>query len=82
MTTAELEMTFEETVPAVTSWSPDAAATLARATWIARCARRLAELARDVELEQARAVAEQLSNDETLRADAPERVAERMVRCR
>lgn len=74
------EMTFEETVPAC--WSPEAASTLAKAAWIARCARRMAELAGDVELEQARAVAEVLAEDEEFRALSPERVGGRLVRGR
>lgn len=55
------------------------ASTVARAAWIARCARRVAELADDVELEQARAVAEVLVDDEQLRDLLPEVVAERIV---
>lgn len=74
------EMAFEETVPAC--WSPEAALTLARAAWIARCARSMAAFGWGIELEQARAVAEVLADDRGLRALSPERVGKRMVQMR
>lgn len=74
------ERAFEEAVPAC--WSPEAALTLARAAWIARCARSMHAFAWDVELEQARAVAEVLADDRGLRALSPEAVGERMVQSR
>jgi hypothetical protein len=73
---------FEDTMPGVMTWSPEAAATLAQAAWVARCARHMAEIAGDVELEQARAVAQALGDDEQLRRLSPEAAAERMVRGR
>ena len=73
---------FEDTTPKAVTWSPEAAATLAQAAWVARCARRMAELAGDIELEQARAVAQALGDDEQLRRLSPEAVGERMVRGR
>lgn len=63
-------------------WSDRAALTLARAAWVARCARCMAELAADLGLEQARAVAEALADDVMLRALEPEAAAIRIVRGR
>lgn len=60
-------------------WSPDADVTLAWATWVARCASAMAEAGWGIELEPARAVAQELSHDDRLRALDPEWVGARMV---
>ena len=59
--------------------SPQVASTVARAAWVARCARRMAESAGDVQLEQAWAVAQVLVEDEELSRVSPEVIGERIV---
>jgi hypothetical protein len=62
--------------------SPQVASAVARAAWVARCARRMAECAGDVELEQAWAVAQVLVDDVGLSKVPPEVIGERIVRGR
>ena len=49
------------------------------AEWVARCARRMMQLRRDLDLPAAQDVAQERSLDDGLRAQAPEGVAERLV---
>ena len=68
---------FEDTRPAIARWNCD---TSADGLWIWRCAMRMVELRREIDLDHAYDVAQELSLDDLLRVRLPEHVAEDMVR--
>ena len=68
---------FEDTRPAVARWDGESSAD---GLWIWRCAMRMVELRRDIDLDQAYDCAQKSSLDDLLRVRLPEHVAEDFVR--
>lgn len=73
-------VSFDRTNPTPSRWDQDGAEYVKdNAEWVARLARRIVELRSEVELVQARDLAQELSLDDALRARSPEIVADEMT---
>jgi len=68
---------FEDTRPAIARGDCDVSVD---GFWIWRCTMRMVELRREIDLDQAYDVAQELSLDDPIRVRLPEHVAEEMVR--